>query len=214
MRVLRFLLFLALIVWAVATAGLWLWLRERYGRGGPMPVSQAGMLVHPLRSWFQPPGDTLALFGLSPGQTVLEVGTGAGYFTPEAARLVGPFGRVLSVDVQPEMLTLARLRLSRNGGSRAHTVAADAARLPLAQRSIDRAFFVDAFGEVADRPAALAEIRRVLKPAGTVSFQELPVDPDYVFEGVLTDLLTAAGFELVEHHRHAIGYTMTFAAPS
>jgi ubiquinone/menaquinone biosynthesis C-methylase UbiE len=151
---------------------------------------------------------------LSPGHTVLEIGTGAGYFTPEAARLVGPFGRVVSVDVQPEMVAIARASLQRNGGSGAHTIAADAARLPLAPQSVDRAFFVEVFGEVSDRPAALAEMRRVLKPGGTVSFQELPLDPDYVFERVLSDLLSAAGFELIEHHRHAVGYTMTFGAPA
>ena len=88
-----------LAVWgAVSAAGavvLWLFLRERYRRGGPMPASQAAMLLDPRRPMLQPVGETLRSFGLRPGETVLELGPGPGYFSVEASRIVGPGGRVL-----------------------------------------------------------------------------------------------------------------------
>jgi ubiquinone/menaquinone biosynthesis C-methylase UbiE len=86
--------------------------------------------------------------------------------------------------------------------------------LPFANRSVDVAFLVAVLGEVPDRPAALAELRRVLKPGGTLGFLETLSDPDYVFVDTMKDLCRAFGFDLVDHQRQRLGYTMTFTAPS
>ena len=217
MRALRRLLWLLLAGWAVLSAGLILaarrWFQEREGRGGPIPVSQAALLRNPARQWQHPARKTLKAFRLAPGDTVLELGPGPGYFTPEAARIVGPRGRVVCVDLQPGMLDLLRQRLRDQQVTNAQPVAADATRLPLADGSVDGAFLVAVLGEVPDRPAALGELRRVLRPGGTLSFLETLTDPDYVFIDTMKELCRACGFELVEHRRRFLGYTMTFAAP-
>src|SRR3990172_7417052 len=93
MRVLRLLLIAAFIVWALATLQFVMWIRERYGRGGPIPVSQAGMLLSPLRRFIDPVGATMQRFRIERGDTVLELGPGPGYFTAGAAEAVGPGGR-------------------------------------------------------------------------------------------------------------------------
>jgi len=206
-----------LVGWAVLSVGFILgvrrWFQERESRGGPIPVSQAMLLLNPVRQRMHPVRKTLEAFHLASGQTVLELGPGPGYFTPEAARIVGQEGLVVCVDLQPGMLALLQDRLREHQVANACPVAADATRLPLTDASVDVAFLVTVLGEVPDRPATLAELRRVLRPGGTLGFLETLTDPDYVFVDMLKDLCRAYGFELIEHRRLLLGYTMTFAAP-
>jgi SAM-dependent methyltransferase len=204
---------LALALWTAASAGaalfLWFWLRERYGRGGPIPASQAGTLLHPLRRRIHPPEEMLAWFGVEAGQTVLEPGPGPGYFTIEAARRAEG-GRVLCVDIQRAMLEALRPRLREHGVANAHPLLGDATRLPLADGSVDVAYLVTVLGEVPDRPAALAELRRVLRPGGVLAFAETLTDPDYVLRDTLRDLCRAAGFAFDGERRMFLGYMMRF----
>ncbi len=72
------------------------------------------LLASPLRRLRQDPRAVLSPF-VSEGMTVLEPGPGMGFFTLELARLVGPRGRVVAVDVQPRMLESLRKRASRAG---------------------------------------------------------------------------------------------------
>ncbi len=210
MRALRAVLVLALALWALVSLYVFFLVRERYGRGGPIPPSQARTLLHPLRGWIQPLRATLEKFHLKAGDTVLELGPGPGYFTIEAARMVGPSGRVVCLDLQREMLEMLRRRLDEAGAANAHAIAGDATRLPLADGCVDAAFLVAVLGEIPDRVAALRELRRVLKQGGALSFTETLTDPDYVFQATLRDLCRACGFQEVTCSREPTGYTMSF----
>jgi len=212
-RALRLAFYALVAFWALLSLYVFVWMRERYGRRGPIPVSQAGMLLHPLRGWLQPVIPILDKFGLRPGATVLELGPGPGYFTAEAARIVGPEGRVVCVDLQPGMLQMLAGRLEEASVRNACLLAGDATRLPLAGASVDAAFLVTVLGEIPDRPQALTELRRVLKPGGVLSFSESLTDPDYVFQASLRDLCRAMGFRELSCSGERLGYTMTFAAP-
>jgi len=212
-RALRFAVYGLIALWALASLYVFVWIRERYGRGGPIPVSQAGMLLHPLRGWLQPVRPVLDKFGLRPGATVLELGPGPGYFSVEAARIVGPEGRIVCLDLQPGMLRMLAGRLGEASVRNACPLAGDARSLPLAAASVDAAFLVTVLGEIPDRPQALAELRRVLKPGGVLSFSESLTDPDYVFQASLRDLCRAMGFRELSCSGERLGYTMTFAAP-
>lgn len=218
MKTVRLLVWFLLIGWAVVSVGfvryVRYWFREREGRGGPIPVSQVGHFTSPQRRRIHPPLETLIRFGVKEGDTVLELGPGPGYFTPYAGTLVGARGRVLSVDIQPGMLPLLQERLREHGTTNAFPLTGDATRLPLADRSVDAAFLITVLGEIPDRPAALAELRRVLKPGGKLGFLETLTDPDYVFVDTMKDLCRAFGFDLKDHQSQRLGYTMTFVAPS
>lgn len=178
-----------------------------------MPFSEAAHLIQPGRRLIHPVRPTLERFRLKAGDTVFELGPGPGYFTLEASRMVGAEGKVLCLDIQPEMVGLLRERLEEEGVRNAHPLLGDALNLPLTDSSVDAAFLVAVLGEVPDRPRALAELRRVLKPGGVLSFLETLTDPDYMFQGHLRDLCQASGFHFLDGGGQFLGYTMCFTAP-
>lgn len=71
-------------------------------------------LANPLRRLYQNPRAVLATH-VRPGMTVIEIGPGMGFFTLDIARLVGPAGRVVAIDVQPRMIGALRRRAKRAG---------------------------------------------------------------------------------------------------
>jgi ubiquinone/menaquinone biosynthesis C-methylase UbiE len=212
MRALFLLLRVVFVAWAVVATWCLYALTQRYKSSRACPYSWRWMLdnlprrvVHPLRRMVDS-------FSVGRGHTVLEVGPGPGYFTVEVARRVGPEGRLVCVDIQPEMIGALRRRLLRKGVANALPMVGNALDLPLAEGSVDRAFLVTVLGEVPDRAKTLAELRRVLKPDGILSITETLPDPDYQFPDVVRDLCRASGFRLLEHHRRFLGFTMNFAA--
>jgi len=213
MRVLRVLLVVLLAAGGFLFVYVVQWLRERHARGGPIPFSRAHILEHPLRPLIHPQRSTLEKFRFKPGDTVLELGPGIGYFTVEAGRMVGPEGRLLCLDIQPPMIGALRGRLEERNVTNAHPMAGDALNLPLADNSVDAAFLVTVLGEIPDRPRAMGELRRVLRPGGVLSISESLADPAYQLEDSVRDLCRASGFEILDHSRERLGYTMSFAAP-
>ena len=200
---------LAGIIGIVAASAVVVWLAERRKRE-VFPSSQAQMLLNPLRQRLMPVARTLERFGLAPGQTVLELGPGPGYYSVEASRILGPTGRLLCLDLQRGMLDILGARLAESGAINAILVVADATRLPLQPASIDRAFLVTVLGEVPDPDAALTELRRVLKPSALLGFSESLGDPDIVFLGKLRTMCRAHGFEEVASYGNPLAYTAVF----
>ena len=72
------------------------------------------LLINPLRKLFENPNKILGPF-VQEGMIVLEPGCGMGYFTLPLARMVGPKGRIVAVDIQPKMLSALRRRAQRAG---------------------------------------------------------------------------------------------------
>ncbi|MEZ4584485.1 MAG: methyltransferase domain-containing protein [Caldilineaceae bacterium] len=75
----------------------------------------APLLDHGLRLRYRDPLETLGLFGIAPGMTVLDLGCGTGLFTAAMARMVGPTGTVHAVDVQQPMLDATAAHSRRRG---------------------------------------------------------------------------------------------------
>ncbi|MEX2246142.1 MAG: methyltransferase domain-containing protein [Dehalococcoidia bacterium] len=205
-----FLVGLALLTLAGIIFAFVAWVRERAGKE-PFPAGAADALLHPARRLIQPVASTIDAFRLQLGDVALELGPGPGYFTPTAARAVAPGGRLLCLDLQPDMLTRLRSRIA-GAADNVDLVVADAQRLPLRDAVIDNAFLVSILGEVPDESLAVSELRRVIRPGGLLSFSETFRDPDYVREGALRDWCAAAGFDLVARRRQLLGYTARFRA--
>lgn len=112
---------------------------------------------------------SLALLHLSPGQSVLEVGCGTGVFLPLLAAVVGPGGRVVGIDHSPQFVAAAQERSAVAGVAEVVTVQeADAYQLPFADATFDAAHCDRVLMHLDDPTAALREMRRVVKPGGTV----------------------------------------------
>jgi SAM-dependent methyltransferase len=105
---------------------------------------------------------------LRPGDRVLDVGVGPGLLAAEMAAEVGPDGRICGVDISDSMLAIAGTRATVPGGPRIELEAASVSRLPFGAQDFDVVVSTQVFEYVDDVPGALAEIRRVLRPAGRV----------------------------------------------
>jgi ubiquinone/menaquinone biosynthesis C-methylase UbiE len=134
-------------------------------------------LLNPLRRLVQGPARLLGPY-VRPGMVVVEPGCGMGYFTLALARMVGPAGRVVAIDLQERMLERLRRRAARSGLEGAIDL-----RLARPDRlGIDdlagRVDFVLAFfmvHEIQEKAVFFAEIASALKPGGTVLFVEPPL---------------------------------------
>ncbi len=107
-----------------------------------------------------------AALDLKPGEDVLDIGSGPGLLACEMAADVGGGGSVHGVDPSDSMLALGRRRERAAGSAPVTLIAGDACTLPFADDSFDAAAATQVYEYVADMPAALREVRRVLRPGG------------------------------------------------
>jgi ubiquinone/menaquinone biosynthesis C-methylase UbiE len=101
-----------------------------------------------------------------PGDRILDVGCGPGFYVAELVEQVGPTGSVTGVDASPQTLELARRRTAGRGNVALHL--ADATDLPVPDGAFDAALSVQVLEYVTDLDAALAELYRALRPGGRV----------------------------------------------
>src|SRR5499427_1949854 len=161
-------------------------------------------------------GNPLAIASLQPGQTVLDLGSGAGFDCFLAARAVGPSGRVIGVDMTHEMLSKARENAEKNGFTNVEFRLGEIEALPVADSSIDVIISNCVINLSPDKPAVFAEAFRVLKSGGRLAISDavaLKPVPETLAESVgahascisgatelgrLEAMLTAAGFSGIQ----------------
>ena len=148
--------------------------------------------------------------GLRAGERTLEIGPGAGWISEAAVEKLAPTGRLVCLDVQMQMLRKVRARL---GARTPGLVQASGSRLPFRDGAFDRAFLIHVLGEIPDKPAAVAELHRVIKPGGELAVEEGLPDPDYIRTPVLRALVAAAGFRAGERFGGWADYTQRFTRP-
>ena len=179
-----------------------------FGHSAPCPAALDWLVDNPLRRRYMRP--ILDRVGIRLGECVLELGPGPGVFTLEAARRVGPEGRLVAVDIQPEMIAQVEKRAREAGLTHVETHVADAYHLPLDDASVDRAFLVTVLPEIPDQARALAELRRIIKTGGLLSITEEFTDPDYPFAFETIRRVEAAGFSLERQFGNFWLYTVNF----
>jgi arsenite methyltransferase len=137
-------------------------------------------------------GNPLAIGPLSPGETVLDVGCGAGTDLLLAALSVGPEGAAIGVDMNERMRDHATDGAARMGLTNVDVREGDATALPVADRSVDVVISNGVLNLVPEKERAIAEIARVLKPGGRLQIADIVIGQPLP-ESVIADVDLWAG---------------------
>jgi arsenite methyltransferase len=161
-------------------------------------------------------GNPLAIAGLEPGEVVLDLGSGGGIDCFLAARKVGPEGRVIGLDMTPDMIKLARRNARKLGVTNVNFRFGEMEDMPLAGESVDVIISNCVVNLSPDKDAVFGEAYRVLRPGGRLSISDIVVGgelPQFIRsrldawagciagaldESVYLAKIRAAGFERVE----------------
>ena len=164
-------------------------------------------------------GVPTAVADLKPGETVLDLGSGAGADVLISARRVAPSGRAIGLDMTDEMLELARANAKTAGVENVEFLKGYMEEMPLADGSVDVVISNCVINLSGDKPKVIAEAARVLRRGGRFAVSDVIAEPDMdertradmaawtgCIAGALTeaqfrDSLTHAGFENVEINR-------------
>lgn len=188
-------------VGAAATLGAALWWRknpsacpygQRFWVEAPHPVVTPERLRSVLQS--------------EPGERLLEIGPGTGYYTLDMAEWVGPGGKVEIFDLQQEFLDHTMGRAAKRGLANLVATQGDATDLPYEDGSMDAVILTAVLGEIPDPDAALREIRRVLKPDGRLVVGELFGDPHFTTLASLKRQVPEAGLAYQSHSGNWFAY--------
>jgi SAM-dependent methyltransferase len=141
-----------------------------------------------------------------PGERLLEIGVGTGYYSLDLAEWMEPGGKLELFDLQQKFLDHVMRAAGERGLTNLVPTQGDATALPFEDDSMDAAILTAVLGEIPDTAAALREIRRVLKPDGRLVVGELFGDPHFTTLGSLKAQAGDAGLDYQEHSGNWFGY--------
>ncbi len=186
---------------ALATLGAALWWRKNpsacpYGQRFWVEAPHPVITRDRLRSVLRP----------EPGERILEIGPGVGYYTLDMAEWVGPEGKVEIFDLQQEFLDHTTARAAERDLTNVVPTQGDATALSYEDDSMDAVVLTAVLGEIPDPAAALRQINRVLKPTGRLIVGELFGDPHFTTQASLKQQAGEAGLAWRERSGNWFAY--------
>jgi SAM-dependent methyltransferase len=161
-------------------------------------------------------GNPKAFAKMAPGETVLDLGSGAGFDCFLAAQEVGPDGAVIGVDMTPEMVSKARENVIKNDADHVEFRLGEISHLPVADATVDVVISNCVVNLAPEKQLVIDDTYRVLKPGGRVAISDVvqtapfpddvKMDPDSLTGCVagastvedIEAMLDSAGFEAIE----------------
>jgi FkbM family methyltransferase len=188
----------------------------------PMSHRGAAWLERPDREDEERPYAVVAALQLEDDDVVVDLGAGTGYYTRRLAREV-PGGRVIAVDIQPEMLEILERQVRAEGLEHVETVLGTEADPGLQPSSVDLTLIVDAYHEFGYPRELMEAVYRATRPGGRVVIVEyraedpsVPIRPLHKMSEAQVRLeLEAVGFRFVENlHFLPTQHFLTFERPA
>jgi len=141
-----------------------------------------------------------------PGERLLEIGVGTGYYSLDLAEWVGPEGQLELFDLEQKFLDHVMRAAGERSLANLVPTQGDATALPYEEGSMDAVILTAVLGEIPDTAAALREIRRVLEPGGRLVVGELFGDPHFTTLASLKSQAGEAGLSYQEHSGNWFAY--------
>jgi ubiquinone/menaquinone biosynthesis C-methylase UbiE len=132
------------------------------------PEKWSKVFDDPARDEWQKPARVIEVMAIAPGMTAADVGAGTGYFLPHLSRAVGPTGKVIGEDIEPDMVKWIDARAKKDSLANVAGLLGTADDPKLPQSAVDRVLVVDTWHHVADRKAFAAKLSSSLKPQGQI----------------------------------------------
>jgi ubiquinone/menaquinone biosynthesis C-methylase UbiE len=198
-------------------------LTKYLGRRIALPMSYHGIpwLNRPERMQEENPQEMLEQLRVEPGMTVCDMGCGDGYYTVELARRVGADGKVLAVDIQPEMLQELSRRCERLEIKNVDMILGLPHDPKLPEGQVDLILMVDVYHEFSNPVEMLKAMRRSLKPNGRIALVEfraedptVPIKPEHkMTKKQILKEYKANGFKLVSQYDRLPWQHLMFLGP-
>jgi cyclopropane fatty-acyl-phospholipid synthase-like methyltransferase len=147
---------------------------EHHHEGGPLvhrfekADEWAPVFDDPKRDAWQQPDRVVTALAITPGMTVADVGAGTGYFEKRLSTAVGASGRVLAVDVEPDMIRYLKERAAKENTPNVEPRLATPEDAALGTAAVDRILIVDTWHHIPEREAYAKKLAAALKPGGFV----------------------------------------------
>jgi arsenite methyltransferase len=172
------------------------------------PKAYIGALEDPKRDAYQKPQEVLTALDIKPGEIIVDIGAGSGYFTFRLARHVSERGTVYAVDVSPDMILHINRAIRDLKVTNVFSILAEPDDPLLPVTSVDRFFFSDSWHHIENQTKYLSLMKKMLKPNGEVVMidfdkKETPVGPPLEMRIAREDLIkqmTSNGFRLAKEH--------------
>lgn len=148
-------------------------------------------------------GNPSALAAIKAGETVVDLGSGAGFDAFIVSSIIGPTGKVIGVDLSKEMLELAKRNQKKGDYKNVEFVEGDIERLPLADHIADHVISNCVINLSLQKGKVYKEAYRILKKGGQISISDIVLEkelPDFVRQSLAAHIACVSGAEKLDHY--------------